>query len=192
MKDSVKHLFGEKLRNVRKRKGLTMKEVAASAGISESLVSQIETNRVSPSIDTLLSIAGVLEIDLEFLFSDLKRTKTVTVIRKNERSSRQLTGVTYQQLSSITDSSEEYAIEAVLLEIEPGAERGDIEYGHPGKELGYILKGHAELSYGTSTYTLNEGDSVSFASDIPHILKNCGQEILTALWVNTPPRIVFR
>ena len=57
--------FGEKLRTVRERKGYTLKVVAQAAGVSESLVSQIERNRVSPAIDTLLSLADALEIDLE-------------------------------------------------------------------------------------------------------------------------------
>ena len=60
--------FGEKLRAVRERKGYTLKVVASKAGVSESLVSQIERNKVSPAIDTLLTLADVLEINLEFLF----------------------------------------------------------------------------------------------------------------------------
>ena len=56
--------FGEKLRKVRERKGLTLKVVAQQAGVSESLVSQIERNKVSPAIDTLLSLADVLDISL--------------------------------------------------------------------------------------------------------------------------------
>ena len=60
--------FGEKLRAVRERKGYTLKVVAQRAGVSESLVSQIERNKVSPAIDTLLVLADVLDINLEFLF----------------------------------------------------------------------------------------------------------------------------
>ena len=62
--------FGEKLRAVRERKGYTLKVVAQKAGVSESLVSQIERNRVSPAIDTLLTLADVLDINLEFLFEE--------------------------------------------------------------------------------------------------------------------------
>ena len=62
--------FGEKLRAVRERKGYTLKVVAQKAGVSESLVSQIERNHVSPAIDTLLALADVLDINLEFLFEE--------------------------------------------------------------------------------------------------------------------------
>jgi len=60
--------FGEKLRKVRENKGYTLKMIAKAAGVSESLVSQIERNHVSPAIDTLLALAEGPDINLEFLF----------------------------------------------------------------------------------------------------------------------------
>ena len=62
----VPYHFGEKLRMVREHKGMTLKVVAEKAGVSESLVSQIERNKVSPAIDTLLALADALDINLEF------------------------------------------------------------------------------------------------------------------------------
>jgi transcriptional regulator with XRE-family HTH domain len=196
MKESMqgprpKHAFGKKLRIVRLRKGLTMKAVAGSAGISESLLSQIERDRVSPSIDTLLAVAGVLEVDLEYLFSEVKKSKSVDVTRKGDRKLIREAGAVFHRLSRIADAAEEHAIEAVLLELEPGAVAGNTEYGHRGRELGYVLSGTAELSYGGDTCTLRKGDAVSFSSDIPHELKNTGSRRLSAIWVNTPPRVVF-
>ena len=70
--------FGEKLRAVRERKHLTLKAVAAHAKVSESLVSQIERNKVSPAIDTLLDIADALDISLEFLFEEYSRRRPVS------------------------------------------------------------------------------------------------------------------
>ncbi len=64
----VPYHFGEKLRQVREHRGYTLKVVAQRAGVSESLVSQIERNHVSPAIDTLLALADVRDINLEYLF----------------------------------------------------------------------------------------------------------------------------
>ena len=72
----VPYHFGEKLRQVREHKGYTLKVVAQKAGVSESLVSQIERNHVSPAIDTLLALADVLDINLEFLFDEYRKNKT--------------------------------------------------------------------------------------------------------------------
>ena len=81
MKSERRIRFGEKLRTVRERKGITLKQVAAKVNVSESLISQIERNRVSPSVDTLIAIADALDIDLDYLFKDFKKNKKAT--RKN-------------------------------------------------------------------------------------------------------------
>jgi len=191
MKNDVKYNFGDILRSVRERRGVTLKSVAEKAGVSESLVSQIERNRVSPSIDTLLTLTDILEIDLDYLFRFRKQNKVVDLVRKSERSSITTPQVTYSRLSVLPDQSEEHSIEAFLMDINTGAEQGSQEYGHVGKEFGYILEGQGQLLYGTEIYELGEGDSIAFASDIPHILKNTGNTILRALWVITPPRKLF-
>ena len=84
----VPYHFGEKLRQVREHKGYTLKVVAQKAGVSESLVSQIERNHVSPAIDTLLALADVLDINLEFLFDEYRKKRPVQVIRATERPSK--------------------------------------------------------------------------------------------------------
>ena len=192
MKKKTRFRVGGKLRTVRERKGFTLKLVAAEARVTESLISQIERNQVSPSMDTLLSVAAVLEVDLEYLFSDYRKKKPVAIVRESDRSVRKMHGVNYYQLSAITDSVEHYGIEAVMLEIAPGAVRGSLDYGHPGKELGVVLGVTGELSYGAEVYSLGKGDSISFGSGIPHSLRNTGTNTLVAIWVNTPPRMLFR
>lgn len=180
--------FGEKLRAVRERKNITLKEVAALVHVSESLLSQIERNKVSPSIDTLMSIVEALEIDLEYIFKDFKRNKKVTLIRAKDRTNYMMQNVIYQKLTDNT-LQDPYSVEALMLEIAPGGEKGNLEYGHLGRELGIILEGCAELVYGTESYEICKGDSISFPADIPHTLKNTSKEPMKALWVICPPRI---
>ncbi len=64
---------------------------------------------------------------------------------------------------------------------------GKAEMARKVKELGIMLEVEGERIYGTEKYALHKGDSVSFPSDIPHILKNIGREKLVAIWVITPP-----
>ncbi len=187
LKTRRQYHFGEKIHLVRERRRVTLREVALAAGVSESLVSQIERNKVSPSIDTLLSIADVLEIDLEYLFKDHKQNKLLTITHSDDTDLLSLDNVIYRHLSSIDNKN--VKIEALSIEIEPGGEKGKIEYGHPGFEIGIITGGSCEILYGTEQYLLKEGDSVSFSSDIPHILKNNGKTVLRAIWIITPPRI---
>lgn len=191
-KSGRKHKFGEKIRAVRERKGYTLKEVAAKAAVSESLVSQIERNKVSPSVDTLLAVADALEIDYEYLFRDHRQKKRVAIVRADQRQRMVRNTFSLQQLSVLDEIPGEHSIEAFLLEIAPGGEKGDPEYGHAGREFGIVLEGSAQLDYGYETYELNRGDTVSFQSDIPHLFKNSGETVLKAIWVVTPPRKLFR
>lgn len=186
----LKYPFGNKLRTVREKKNLTLKKVAAEAGVSESLISQIERNKVSPSIDTLLTIVDVLEVDLEYIFKDYRKKRAVNIVRSDERNSRTIGSIIYHQLSSIVSlEGKTHDIEAYLIEIPVNGESGSSEFGHAGKELGFIMDGEGILEYGGYNYKLQKGDSVSFASDIPHKLKNDGEKKLVAVWVTTPPRL---
>lgn len=191
IKQKMKYKFGDKLRAVRERKKLTLKDVAKKAGVSESLISQIERNKVSPSIDTLLLIADVLDIDYEYLFSDYRQKRKVDIVRRADRDSISRNKMTIQQLSVAGEDTAENGIEAFLLQIETGGEKGDREYGHSGWEFGVILKGSAQLIYGNETYELSEGDSISFPSDIPHLFTNNGDALLEAIWVVAPRRGMF-
>jgi transcriptional regulator with XRE-family HTH domain len=188
IKSESKHQFGSKLRAVRERRGITLKQVAGKAGVSESLVSQIERNKVSPSVDTLLSIADVLGVDYEYLFSDYRKKATVEIIRASARSVTRDGLVTMSRLSVREEIPGEYSVDAYMVEVAPGGEKGDLEYGHAGLEFGIVLEGAAELLFGDDSYLLFEGDTVSFASRIPHILKNRGDAPLKAVWIVSPTR----
>lgn len=191
MNTHARHRFGERLRKVREKKGITLKAIAEKIGVSESLLSQIERNRVSPSIDTLFSIADALDIDYEYLFRDLHRKRKVRIVRKKDARFVETSGVRYTQLSVVEDFSEKHAIEAFIIEIDSESERGSTDYGHPGMEFGFILEGCGELHYGQEVHQLRKGDSVSFASDTPHVIRNTGRSIFKALWIITPPKMVF-
>jgi transcriptional regulator with XRE-family HTH domain len=188
----MQYRFGDKIREVREKRKMTLKDVARQVEVSESLISQIERNRVSPAIDTLLRIVDVLEMDIEYLFQEFKKTKSVHLVRQTERSKIVLPGIVYEQLSKTVGADEEHAMEAYLLEIEPGGEKGCREFGHRGAELGLILEGKGELRFGTEVYALTAGDSISFAADIPHELRNTGKKTLKAVWVTTPPKNFFK
>lgn len=188
----VKYQFGEKIREIREKRKITMKEVAEKAGLSESLISQIERNKVSPAIDTLLSIVDILEVDIEYIFSDFKKDKRVNIVKSSERNKYYFDGTVYESVSKIDSENDGHSIEAYYLEVEEGHDKGSKEYGHIGKELGIIIEGKGEFKYGNSSYILEKGDSISFDSDIPHILRNIGNGKLKAFWVTTPPKMFLK
>jgi len=181
--------FGEKIKKVRESQSVTLKQLAEEMKVSVSLLSQIENNKVSPSIDTLLALADILDIDPEYLFRDFRKKRKVRIVRKDERNRLDLGSVHYQLLTPPVPPEEEIAMETLELIIEPGGEKGSEDYGHPGRETGVILSGKGELLYGTETYSLKEGDSLTFSSAVPHRLINTGDQPLKAVWIITPPRL---
>jgi len=180
--------FGEKIRSVRERKGYTLKVVAQAAGVSESLVSQIERNRVSPAIDTLLALADALEIDLEYLFAEYRRERPVRLIRADERRKIDESDILYEEIVRPVEDDGAHAIESYYITIPPGAETKRGSYGHLGREFGIVTEGTAELHYETKIYPLTKGDSISFSATAPHTLVNKSGETFRALWVVTPPQ----
>ncbi len=185
----MKYRFGDKVRTVREKRGLTLREVAEKVGVSESMVSQIERNRVSPAIDTLLALADALDIDLEYLFADYRRERSVHIVKAKNRATFSKPGVLYQRLAQLEGLVPGMdGIEAYQIDLEPGAKTGSDQYGHVGSELGLVVEGHAELTVGRQSYSLESGDSAGFASDFPHILRNVGEKTLRLFWVITPPK----
>ena len=187
MKKKPSYNFGNLLRQVRERRELTLKEVAGKAEVSESLVSQIERNLVSPSIDTLLSLAAVLEVDLDFLFRDYRRKRGAQVIRKEERRTTRDGGCVYESISVMDREDPEHSIEAFFITLGAFSEKASPEFGHRGRELGVILQGEGELDYGSKKYLLKEGGQRSIRlGHPPHPKKQRGKAKLKALWISTP------
>ncbi len=185
----IPYRFGEKLRMVREKKGYTLKTVATRAGVSESLVSQIERNRVSPAIDTLLTLADVLDINPEFLFEEFRRARPVKIVRQSERRQRKEDKVLYEELANPVEKNGSYAMESYMITIPQGEHTHHGSYGHLGQEMGIILEGKALFKYENEEYELEAGDSISFSSSAPHTLSNASStQDLRALWVVNPPQ----
>ncbi len=178
--------FGEKIRIVREKKHLTLKAVATQAGVSESLVSQIERNRVSPAIDTLLSLANVLDINLEYLFEEYNRTRPVSIIRSGERRTTHEEEIVYEEIAQPMEKDGQNSIESYVVTIPPRCHTHRGSYGHLGRELGFVIQGSAILHYENKEYIINEGDSVNFSAGSPHTIENSGEIPFKAIWVVTP------
>lgn len=184
--------FGEKLRKAREHKGFTLKIVAQQAGVSESLISQIERNHVSPAIDTLLTIADVLDINLEYLFEEYKNERPVQIVKSDERLAVNEDDISYEELASSISTTNDNSIEFYIVKIPANSHTHRGSYGHLGREMGFIKKGKGCLKFDGKEYILEEGDSVSFSAGAPHVLENVGNCELEAIWVVTPAQLFVK
>jgi mannose-6-phosphate isomerase-like protein (cupin superfamily) len=79
-------------------------------------------------------------------------------------------------------------MELLRLTLPAGGRSGSEEYGHPGMEAGYIVRGNGRFSLGEETVDLGPGDCVTFTARFPHRIENTGKGELEAIWVLNPPR----
>jgi len=182
---SVLPKIGKILRLFREKINKKQGDVAAKAGISISMLSQIERGAVSPSIDTLVGVCAALELDIAEVFRRISPEAPLRIQRTGKRLFTSAKGVRFEQLSRSADSS--HPAEMLLMEIAPGKQAGVSENGHEGVEMGYVLEGNATLIVNAAEFELSEGDSVSYNSHLPHKLVNTGTTTFKAVWNALPP-----
>ena len=182
----MKTKLGPLLRAIRNSRHLTIKEVATKAGVSSSLLSQIERNRISPSLDTLLQLLEVYGVPPNKFFKDYETMTRVEIVKRDQRKIYERKGFKYETLCGESQSKGSHSFNAFFLELAPGQKRGDADDGHLGRELGIVISGSAQLIYGGETYEVQAGDTLSFFSQIPHVIKNNGEERFQAYWIVTP------
>jgi transcriptional regulator with XRE-family HTH domain len=181
--------LGKILRLFREKSGRNLGDVAERAGISISMLSQIERGVVSPSIDTLVMVCRALDLDMTELFRRLTPTSPVRIHKSGERLKMEREGVGYEQL--MTSQLSAFPSELFLIEVEPGRATAMSGGGHEGAEIGYVLAGSALLTIGPSEYAIAENDSIYFDARLPHRLTNTGTTAFRAVWSISPPHVDY-
>ncbi|MBD3318054.1 MAG: helix-turn-helix domain-containing protein [Chitinivibrionales bacterium] len=177
--------LGRILRSYREKRGHNQRAVAAKAGISTSMLSQIERGAVSPSIDTLYGVCSALGVDIADLFGQACPRAPVRIHHPGERLQSESERVRYEQLVSSPDTA--FPGEMFLLELKPHTKVGPSDGGHEGVEMGYVLSGTAVLTVESNHYTITRGDSLAFSSRLRHGLENTGVGLFQAVWSTHPP-----
>jgi transcriptional regulator with XRE-family HTH domain len=181
--------LGRMLRLVREKSGRRLGDIAPGAGISISMLSQIERGIVSPSIDSLCMVCRALDIDTAELFRRLSPGDPVRIHKSGERLKMGNRGVRYEQL--MTSQTGAVPSELFCIEVKPGRATAMSGGGHEGVEMGYVLQGSARLTVGGEGYDINENDSVCFSAHLPHRLANSGRKIFRAVWSIAPPHVDY-
>jgi transcriptional regulator with XRE-family HTH domain len=182
---------GSRLRAERERVGISLRELARRVGVSPSLVSQIELDRVNPSVSTLYALVTELGMTMSDIFGDSR--PGARVVRplsgrdglaerpETRRVINLASGVRWERLTPRSDRDVEF-----LYVVYPvGAEScpDDALMTHGGKEYGYVSSGTLGVRVGFEEYELGPGGSIAFDSSSPHRLWAIGDEPVHAIWV---------
>lgn len=181
---------GARLRHARKLRGMTMKDVAKKAELTESYVSKLERDLVSPSLNALHRICRALDTNIAFLFPEQEdSSSTIKVVRASERVTLQVSGENIHNgisLESLIPNTPSDLLQVNVHIIRPGG-GGHDPIQHKGQEFGFVLGGSLELTVDGNTIHLSVGDAFSFDSTLGHTYRNTERDVAKVLWVNTPP-----
>jgi transcriptional regulator with XRE-family HTH domain len=184
MSEELLLLIGERLRAKRMEKKVTVGALAARAGVSKGLVSQIENNRTVPSLPVLFNLIHSLEEDVKSFFDDMQdhfENAHVRIIRRGEGTKfvkEPVRGLTYRRL--LTRTLNFQTVDMVMLELAKGAGRSRM-IRTDAYECKYVLKGTIEYQIEKEVVRLNAGDMMFFDGRAAHRLKNVGTGPATLL-----------
>jgi transcriptional regulator with XRE-family HTH domain len=180
---------GGRLRAERERLGMSLRELARRVGVSPSLVSQIELDRVNPSVSTLYALVTELGMTMSDVFGDT-RPAEVRLLRggdglaerpETRRVINLATGVRWERLTPHSDRDVEFLY--VVYPVGAASCPEDALMTHGGKEYGYVISGTLGVRVGFEEYELGPGGSIAFDSSSPHRLWAAGDEPVDAIWV---------
>jgi transcriptional regulator with XRE-family HTH domain len=183
---------GNRLRAERERLGISLREVARRVGVSPSLVSQIELDRVNPSVSTLYALVSELGLTMSDVFGDSpSEERVVPRLRGDDdglaerpetrRVINLASGVRWERLTRQSDRDVEFLY--VVYPVGASSCPEDALMTHGGKEYGYVSSGRLGVRVGFDEYELGPGGSIAFDSSSPHRLWTIGDEPVHAIWV---------
>jgi transcriptional regulator with XRE-family HTH domain len=178
--------LGQRVRYARQRQRLTLAAVAEQIGCSESLLSKIERDRITPTLPTLFKLAEALGTSVAALFSDQQKTKVV-IYHQGERPELVLGSKGGEEADTKFERIIPYVdgrlLDANVHVVPPGGGSSGA-YSHLGEEVGFVMEGFIELSVDGCINLLKPGSSFFFNSSLPHSYRNIGTETAKILWVN--------
>jgi transcriptional regulator with XRE-family HTH domain len=169
---------GQRLRLLRDERNISMRSLAKASGLSANALSMIERGLTSPSVSTLTKLAHAMQVPVTAFFRTDPEKKKVVLCRAGER-----TRMAFQRGLWEGLGGEFFAgrMEPFLITLETGANSGTHEILHSGSEFVYCLRGKLEYTVDGTVYSLEAGDTLIFAAQLPHTWRNPGPNVVNAI-----------
>ena len=182
------YAIGPKIRSIRLKKKMGLVELGKHTGLSPAMLSKIERGQLFPTLPTLLRIAMVFSVGLDYFIAADRDKPVVGVSRHQER-------LRFPEKAGGKDQAYEFesldfpAVQRLLnsyfAEFFPLAPEKIKRHQHPGAEFIYVLSGTLSLHIGDDEYTLETRDSIYFDSTVPHAYRKAAGKACCALVVTT-------
>lgn len=178
--------IGGRLRLVRQQHGLSQRELARRAGVTNATISLIESNGINPSVGSLKRVLDGIPMGLSefFAFEVEEEEDRKVFFPANELVEIGRGGISYRQVGVDLTGR---ALQILEERYAPGADTGKILLRHEGEEGAVVITGRLEVTVGDQKRTLGPGDAYQFDSRLPHRFRNTGDEPCLVISACTPP-----
>jgi transcriptional regulator with XRE-family HTH domain len=181
--DNEEITVGQRLREIRVVRGLSMRSLAELSGLNINTLSLIENEHTSPSVSTLQQLAQSLQVPITEFFQTNHRSKKVVHQKQGNRPHIQFG---YGTMEDLAPGMPRFGAEPIIVTLEAGADSGKKPIVHTGREFVYCLDGHIVYTVDNEKYLLEPGDSLIFEAYLPHHWKNVDSTPSRALLVLCP------
>lgn len=183
------YAIGEKIRTLRLRRNMGLVELGRHTGLSAALLSKLERGKLFPTLPTLMRVAMVFSVGLEYFFTDEHKQRVVAVARKQDRvrlpERPGATEVSYF-FESLDYPAPERKMNAFLAEFQELAPEKNKPHQHSGIEFVYVLSGTLGLRIASDFFELEEGDSIYFDSTVQHAYRKLSKKACMAVVITLP------
>lgn len=185
-KELGQYEIGSKVRELRQARSMTLTDLASHTSLSPAMLSKLERGILIPTLPTLMRIALVFSVGLEYFFSDDRKKHVFAVVRKGERKRfpEKLGGKnSAYTFESLDFTALERRLNAFYAEWESVDPAKAEPHTHAGVEFIFLIEGKLALSYRNSETILEAGDSVYFDATVSHTYRRVGKGPCTGLVV---------
>jgi len=179
--------IGAKLRALRLKKKLGLVQLGQHTGLSPALLSKLERGKMFPTLATLLRIAMVFNVDLDYFFADHRKRRALAVVRRGARQrfpeSVGSRDPAYH-FESLTFPVAEPKCQAYVATFHPVADGEERPHKHPGVEIIYVTAGELGVTIENTEHTLETGDAIYFDTSVPHSYRRVGRKSCSAVIVS--------
>jgi len=176
--------IGERLSAIRKIYGLSQRKLAKRAGVTNSTISLIEQDRVSPSVDSLKKVLDGFPLSLIDFFTMELTPREAQFFARDELIELSDSGVS---LLLVGATRKNRKLRMLHEKYPPGRHSGEDMISHTGEEAGVIISGEIELTVGNETRILKKGDAYYIDTQTPHRFRNTTKKTCEIISAATPP-----
>lgn len=178
--------LGARIRGYRQARGISLRRLAQSAGVSAGFLSQVERGRANASIGALRRLASSLGLTVADLFAE-EAVERPRLVRKQQRPMLPTGPSARKYLLSRRPLK---YLEAYAGEFDPGGSTGEEQYTHgDAHELFLVVAGEVTLQLGDQVVEMRAGDSIEYSTATPHRAVNAGDSVAEVLWLVAPPTL---